>query len=124
MKKLFYVLLVLCLIFLGVAGFAQKDRAAEPPAGESPAPVETTPAEKPAETAAVEPEKPAETTAAEPETSTMKHMDLEALHGLYPEDSVYALIGEREITGVNTLNGSAPTYSAVKTIWKACLPTA
>ena len=87
MKKLFYVLLVLCLIFLGVAGFAQKDRAAEPPAGESPAPVETTPAEK-----------PAETTAAEPETSTMKHMDLEALHGLYPEDSVYALIGEREIT--------------------------
>ena len=89
MKKLFLFLLVLGLIFTGVAGCAQQTPAAETPAAEVP----TSPAE-PADTPAA----PAETAEAAPEAAVMKHVDLEALHGLYPADSVYAVIGEREIT--------------------------
>ena len=42
---------------------------------------------------------PATTTVPEtPEAEPLKHVDMERLHALYPEDSVYATIGEREIS--------------------------
>ena len=89
MKKLLIILLAAGLLFVGVAGCAQ--RTAPVP---SPAPVDD-------ETIYVSPVNPEPPTTAVPEVQPvepLKHVDLEALHALYPEDAVYATIGEREIT--------------------------
>ena len=89
MKKLLIILLAAGLLFVGVAGCAQ--RTAPVP---SPAPVDD-------ETIYVSPVNPEPPTTAVPEAQPvepLKHVDLEALHALYPEDAVYATIGEREIT--------------------------
>lgn len=89
MKKLLIILLAAGLLFVGVAGCAQ--RTAPVP---SPAPVDD-------ETIYVSPVNPEPPTTAVPEAQPVepvKHVDLEALHALYPEDAVYATIGEREIT--------------------------
>ena len=89
MKKLLIILLAAGLLFVGVAGCAQ--RTAPVP---SPAPVDD-------ETIYVSPVNPEPPTTAVPEAQAaapVKHVDLEALHALYPEDAVYATIGEREIT--------------------------
>ncbi len=89
MKKLLIILLAVGLLFVGVAGCAQ--RTAPVP---SPAPVDD-------ETIYVSPVNPEPPTTAVPEAQPVepvKHVDLEALHALYPEDAVYATIGEREIT--------------------------
>ena len=88
MKKLLIILLAAGLLFVGVAGCAQ--RTAPVP---SPAPVDD-------ETIYVSPVNPEPPTTAVPEAQAaapVKHVDLEALHALYPEDAVYATIGEREI---------------------------
>ena len=89
MKKLLIILLAAGLLFVGVAGCTQ--RTAPVP---SPAPVDD-------ETIYVSPVNPEPPTTAVPEAQPVepvKHVDLEALHALYPEDAVYATIGEREIT--------------------------
>lgn len=89
MKKLFLILLAACLLFVGVAGCAQK-----PAPVPSPAPVDD-------ETIYVSPVNPEPVTTSVPEAPTaevVRHVDLAALHDLYPEDAVYATIGEREIT--------------------------
>lgn len=93
MKKLLIILLAACLLFVGAAGCARKP-APEP----SPAP---TPAPTPDETIYVSPVNPEPPTTAVPETpavTPLRHVDLEALHALYPEDAVYATIGDREIS--------------------------
>lgn len=89
MKKLFLILLAAGLLFVGIAGCAQKTAPVP-----SPAPVDD-------ETIYVSPVNPEPPTTAVPEAQAvepLKHVDLEALHDLYPEDTVYATIGEREIT--------------------------
>lgn len=89
MKKLLIILLAAGLLFVGVAGCAQKTAPVP-----SPAPVDD-------ETIYVSPVNPEPPTTAVPEAQPvepLKHVDLEALHALYPEDAVYATIGEREIT--------------------------
>ena len=89
MKKLLIILLAAGLLFVGVAGCAQKTAPVP-----SPAPVDD-------ETIYVSPVNPEPPTTAVPEAQPVepvKHVDLEALHALYPEDAVYATIGEREIT--------------------------
>lgn len=89
MKKLLIILLAAGLLFVGVAGCAQKTAPVP-----SPAPVDD-------ETIYVSPVNPEPPTTASPEApvvAPVRHVDLEALHDLYPEDTVYATIGEREIT--------------------------
>lgn len=95
MKKLLILLLALCLIFVGVAGCAQKDAPAP-----SPAPVATSTEPTPEPAFATEAPAPytASPEAGEEAAAPRQHVDLEALHDLYPEDMLYATVGEREIT--------------------------
>lgn len=80
MKKLLIILLAVALIFVTAVGCASTNIAA--------------PAETPAPTA----EPAADTPAPAGETALRAHVDMEALHALYPGDAVYATVGEREIT--------------------------
>ena len=95
MKKLLILLLAICLIFVGVAGCAQKDAPAP-----SPAPVATSAEPTPEPAFATEAPAPytASPEAGEEAAAPRQHVDLEALHDLYPEDMLYATVGEREIT--------------------------
>ncbi len=92
MKKLFVFLLAVCLLFVGAAGCAQKPAAAPSPTGETPVTDETI------YVPPVAPETPSVPASEAPVSTELRHVDLEALHGLYAPDSVYATIGEREIT--------------------------
>lgn len=90
MKKLLWVLLALGLVFVAVIGLSQKSAKA---------PSSTPAAED--ETIYVNPVNPEPATTTVPETAEaapLRHVDMEALHALYPEDSVYAVIGDREIS--------------------------
>ena len=90
MKKLLWILLALGLVFVAVVGLSQKSAGTPSP---TPSAEDETIYISP-----VNPE-PATTTVPEaPEAEPLRHVDLERLHALYPEDSVYATIGEREIS--------------------------
>ncbi len=107
MKKLLIGLLIAAVLFVGIAGFAQRNNAKEASVpedaaqsdeiqdlGMSAAP-ETQINALPAVTAAPEAtEEPEETAGA----VTVLRVDMEALHDLYPEDAVFATVGEREIS--------------------------
>lgn len=73
MKKLFALLLILCLLFVGAQAWL--------PGGE-----------KPSAPAASEPEAPT------PVAADTRRIDFEALYSLYPADTVYATVGERTVT--------------------------
>ncbi len=90
MKKLLWILLALGLVFVAVAGLSQKPAKAPSPA---PAPEDETIYISP-----VNPEAPSTSVPEPPEAAPLRHVDMEALHALYPEDSVYATIGDRDIS--------------------------
>lgn len=74
MKKLFALILVICLVFVGALAWLPNAPSMELPA-EEPVPE---PTEEP--------------------LSAQPRVDFEALYGAYPADMVYARVGEREIT--------------------------
>ena len=74
MKKLLILILALCLVFVGALAWLQNSAGTELPA----------------------PEQSAETE--EPAQSAQPRVDFEALYKAYPADTVYAKVGEREIT--------------------------
>ena len=90
MKKLLWILLALGLVFVAAVGLSQKP--AKTPAPASAAEDETI------YVSPVNPEPPTTSVPEAPEAAALRHVDMEALHALYPEDSVYARIGEREIS--------------------------
>ncbi|MGX8692416.1 MAG: peptidylprolyl isomerase [Clostridia bacterium] len=88
MKKLLWILLALGLVFVAVVGLSQKPAKTPAPAVE----------DETIYISPVNPEPPTTSVPEAPEAAPLRHVDLERLHALYPEDSVYATIGEREIT--------------------------
>ncbi len=99
MKKALFIMIGALLVFAGLAAAFFGGQNAEP----SPAPAIQDLGMTASPDSAVN-HIPATTTPPSAEDAVpdapaeAKHVDLEALHDLYPEDSVYAVIGEREIT--------------------------
>ena len=90
MKKLFIILLAVCLVAVGAIGYlGMKDPAAEPPAVAEPESLAAAP-----EAASA----PVQEAQAEAEPIVLKTVDLEALYALHEPDEIVASVDGRDVT--------------------------